>query len=193
MALFGLAASASSVFANEESQRELRAQLEEEIKLARAIFETEEDVVAARVYGLICESCAYGLRLKFKQLKSVDTKRLAKGIKLDVYNQLLTIALKPGSQIGVNEIYRAILEAGYEPKTLFMMDSVESVLADNAFTLAGSQGIRFELADSSQADLMEHGRERKLLVVAPAVSAERVETLKAYLVDTIHEDLADGS
>ncbi len=164
--------------------------LEQEIELAKKIFAKEENVAAIRVLGLICESCSHGLNIKFKNLKVVDKERLEKGIKLDIYNQFLTVALKNGETVDVEKLYKAIEDAGYEPKTLFLMDSVATVTGERSFTISRSANTQFALVDASQKELLEQGKEHTLLIVSPSNydrKNNKAEIHQAHLVDTIHE------
>ncbi len=180
---------AASANATGKHTEEKALSLEQEIELARKIFAEEESVAAIRVFGLICETCAHGLNVKFKSLKVVDKKRLEKGIKLDIYNQFLTVALKDGETVNVEKFYKAIEDAGYEPKTLFLMDSVATVIEEKKFTVTRSADTQFALVDAGQKALLEHGKEHALLIVSPSNydRKNKAEIHQAHLVDTIHE------
>lgn len=73
-----------------------------------------DTTVAVRVKGLVCESCGLGLRKKISKLEAVDTERFKKGIAMDVYKMLLTVAVKEGATLAPEELKKAIDAAGYE-------------------------------------------------------------------------------
>ena len=73
--------------------------------------------------GLVCESCALGIRKKVQRLDFVDTKKPSKGVVLDVRSQLVSISLKNGAVINKAELTKAIKGAGYEPLTLFKLEN----------------------------------------------------------------------
>lgn len=72
--------------------------------------------------GLICESCALGVRKKLQRLSFVDTTKPSKGVILNAKSQLVSISLKKGSKIDKQAIVKAIKGAGYDPITLFQLE-----------------------------------------------------------------------
>ena len=64
--------------------------------------------------GLVCSSCAIGLRIHIKKLDGIDRNKLDDGIHLDAKNQLLIVAFEQGFVPNILKIIRAIDKAGYE-------------------------------------------------------------------------------
>ena len=55
-------------------------------------------------------------------MKFVDRGRYKRGIDMDVYNQLLTVALKKGAAPDYKAMAEGITKAGYAPMEWFMLD-----------------------------------------------------------------------
>ena len=64
--------------------------------------------------GLVCSSCAIGLRIHLKKLDGINRDKLDDGMLLDAKNQLLVVAFKQGFVPNIQEIIGAIDKAGYE-------------------------------------------------------------------------------
>ena len=64
--------------------------------------------------GLVCSSCAIGLRIHVKKLDGINRSKLDDGMLLDAKNQLLIVAFEHGFVPNIQEIIRAIDKAGYE-------------------------------------------------------------------------------
>ncbi len=79
----------------------------------------DKTTMAVRVKGLVCESCGIGLRKKISKLDSVNSKRFNKGVEMDVYKMVLTIAFKEGATISPEKLKQAIEDAGYEAVYLY--------------------------------------------------------------------------
>jgi len=162
--------------------------MDEEVAIARSIFEKKEDVLALRIYGLICESCAHGLQIKFKKLDFVDRKRFKNGVELDIYNQYMTVALKDGENVDLKKVFGSIDDAGYEAKTLFVLDSVANVDDEKkSFWLEKSGEAVFVLADEKDLEALEHGHAHEVLVVSSLDGKPDSNGLGSRVIDTIHE------
>ena len=79
------------------------------------LLKERKDVSLLYVKGLVCPSCAIGIRVKVGKLPFVDSTRYKRGIDMDTKTQLLTIALLPGAKANAGELDKAITNAGYEP------------------------------------------------------------------------------
>ena len=55
-------------------------------------------------------------------MKFVDRGRYKRGIDMDVYNQLLTVALKQGTMPDYKAMAEGITKAGYAPMAWFTLD-----------------------------------------------------------------------
>ena len=64
--------------------------------------------------GLVCSSCAIGLRIHVNKLDGIDRNKLDDGMLLDAKNQLLIVAFEQGFVPNIQEIIRAFDNAGYE-------------------------------------------------------------------------------
>ncbi len=69
--------------------------------------------LVVHVKGLVCSSCAIGIRLKLSKLDGVDISKFSNGIKLDSSNQYVILAVK--NNVDFNEIFKIIKLAGYDP------------------------------------------------------------------------------
>ena len=74
-------------------------------------------VVYAR--GLCCPSCSLGVRKKVSVLAFVDTDKPKSGVEIDAKNQLVLIAVKPGSKIDLKALSKAVDDAGYPAVHLY--------------------------------------------------------------------------
>ena len=63
--------------------------------------------------------------MKLSKLDFVDRKRFKRGIEMDVNNQLLTVALKAGTEPNWNRIDQEIDNAGYVAVEWFSMEKGE--------------------------------------------------------------------
>ncbi len=82
------------------------------------------------VKGLVCSSCAIGIKVHLRKLKGVDKRQLEKGISLDIESQIASIALKDNHNISPKDIAKAIDNAGYEAKYLYQWDGKSIVKTD---------------------------------------------------------------
>ena len=82
---------------------------------AAKLLKERKDVSLLYVKGMVCSSCAIGIRVKVGKLPFVDSTRYKRGIDMDTKTQLLTIALLPGAKANAGELDKAITNAGYEP------------------------------------------------------------------------------
>lgn len=82
----------------------------------------QSNQIAVFTKGLICSSCAIGIRIHSKKLDFVDTKKLSKGTDLDIKNQLVIVAIKEGDTYDANKVRDAIYKAGYDPVHYYAWD-----------------------------------------------------------------------
>jgi len=87
------------------------------------LLKERKDVSLLYVKGLVCPSCAIGIRVKVGKLPFVDSTRYKRGIDMDTKTQLLTIALLPGAKANVGELDKAITNAGYEPAEWYSLEN----------------------------------------------------------------------
>ena len=72
--------------------------------------------LVVHVKGLVCSSCAIGIRLKLSKLDGVDISKFSNGIKLDSSNQYVILAVK--NNVDFNQVFKSIKLAGYDPLNL---------------------------------------------------------------------------
>lgn len=78
-------------------------------------------VAVAYVDGLVCPSCAIGIRKHATNLAFIDSSAPSQGIKLDVDHQLVVLTLKKGRSIDRAGFADAVRKAGYKPIEFYHM------------------------------------------------------------------------
>ena len=86
------------------------------------LLKEHKDMSLVYVKGLVCPSCAIGIRVKLSKLSFVDSTRYKRGIDMDAKTQLLTIALLPMVKANAEEVEKAITDAGYEPVERYWLE-----------------------------------------------------------------------
>lgn len=79
------------------------------------LLKERKDISLAYVKGLVCPSCALGIRIKVGKLPFVDSARYKRGVDMDAKTQLITVAILPGLKADVESLSKAITAAGYDP------------------------------------------------------------------------------
>lgn len=82
------------------------------------------------VKGLVCSSCAIGVKVHLRKLKGIDKKQLDKGVTLNINTQIASIALLDEHSISPQDITKAITKAGYKAKYLYQWDDKSVVKTD---------------------------------------------------------------
>ncbi len=87
---------------------------------AAAVHAADEsrDIVV-NVHGIVCSFCAQGVTKKVAKLPFVDRSRYKKGVKVEIENQLVTVAIKPGVEPDMAALFDAIRSGGYDPVEAF--------------------------------------------------------------------------
>lgn len=93
------------------------------LEAAQEKLNTHENVTAVYARGLVCSSCGIGLRMKLKKVEGVDRKRFNSGVDLDVANQLILVAHRPGIVLEIEALSKAVEDAGYDPIHAFLLTS----------------------------------------------------------------------
>lgn len=101
---------------------------------ASKLLKERKDVSLLYVKGLVCPSCAIGIRVKIGKLPFVDSTRYKRGIDMDTKTQLLTVALLPGAKADPKGLGKAITDAGYEAVEWYSLE--EGKLNATAFASA---------------------------------------------------------
>lgn len=67
------------------------------------------------VQGIVCSFCSQGVKRKLSKLPFIDGSRYSKGVKVEIEKQKVTIAIKPGSDFEIDEVFSSVKSGGYEP------------------------------------------------------------------------------
>lgn len=67
------------------------------------------------VHGIVCSFCAFGVTKKVSRLPFIDNSRYTKGVKVEIEDQKLTIAVKKDHELNIEALFDAIESGGYEP------------------------------------------------------------------------------
>lgn len=67
------------------------------------------------VHGIVCSFCAQGVTKKISKLSFIDQTKYAQGVRVEIENQKLTIAVKPDHDLDVHALFKAIKSGGYDP------------------------------------------------------------------------------
>ena len=90
------------------------ASSEMRLESAKSYLSENPNLMAFYSRGLVCSSCAIGLRIHVNKLDGINRNKLDDGMLLDAKNQLLIVAFEQGFVPNIQEIFRAITKAGYE-------------------------------------------------------------------------------
>lgn len=78
-------------------------------------IEVQDGEAVIVVQGIVCSFCSQGVKRKLSKLPFIDSSRYSKGVKVEIEKQKVTIAIKPGSDFEIDEVFRSIKSGGYEP------------------------------------------------------------------------------
>ena len=67
------------------------------------------------VHGIVCSFCAQGVTRNISKLSFVDKSKYTKGVKVEIEDQKVTIAVQPEHDIDVHALFEDIKSGGYEP------------------------------------------------------------------------------
>ena len=98
--------------ANDDDKEEAPADVR--LAAAQKLLQNSSDISLIYVKGLVCPSCAIGVRKNLSKMDAVDKKRFRDGIEMNPETQLVTIALKKGAQVEVKEVLERVDDAGYQ-------------------------------------------------------------------------------
>ena len=86
-----------------------------EVRLAEAkkTLLSSSNISLVYVKGLVCPSCAIGVRKNLSKMKGVDKKRFKDGIDMNPETQLVAIALKDGAELDNKDLIERVVDAGY--------------------------------------------------------------------------------
>ena len=96
--------------ANEDKEE---ARPEVRLTAAKKVLLEKTKISLIYVKGLVCPSCAIGIRKNLSKMKGVDKKRFKDGIDMNPETQLVTIALKDGVELDNKDLIERVVDAGY--------------------------------------------------------------------------------
>ena len=79
------------------------------------------NTVVLKVKGLVCSSCAIGVRVHLSKMDGIDISKFNKGIMLDSTSQYVLVAIK--DNIDFQKIDESITNAGYNLHHLCYIDN----------------------------------------------------------------------
>ena len=85
------------------------------------LLEDNPNTVILKVKGLVCSSCAIGVRIHLSRMDGIDTSKFNKGVMLDSSSQYVLIAVN--EKINFNSIQESIINAGYDLDHLCYIDN----------------------------------------------------------------------
>ena len=106
-----LISASSYLFANDDDKAE--APVEVRLAAASKVLKDSSAISLVYVKGLVCPSCAIGVRKNLSKMKGVDKKRFRDGIDMNPETQLVTIALKAGAKVDNKDLIERVEDAGY--------------------------------------------------------------------------------
>ena len=98
------------VMANDDKE-EVRPEVR--LTAAKKTLLEKTQISVIYVKGLVCPSCAIGIRKNLSKMKGVDKKRFKDGIDMNPETQLVTIALKDGAELDNKDLIERVVDAGY--------------------------------------------------------------------------------
>ena len=102
----------TSLSANDDDKEE--APVEVRLAAAKKLLSETSQISLVYVKGLVCPSCAIGIRKNLSKMEGVDKERFRDGIDMNPETQLVTIALKKGARVEVKEVLERVDDAGYD-------------------------------------------------------------------------------
>ncbi|MCZ6640886.1 MAG: heavy metal-associated domain-containing protein [Gammaproteobacteria bacterium] len=67
------------------------------------------------VHGIVCSFCAQGVIKKVSKLPFVDRSMYTNGVKVEIEDQKVTVAVRDDSAIDTVSLFAAIESGGYDP------------------------------------------------------------------------------
>ena len=108
--LITLFISSNFIVANEDKEE---ARPEVRLEAAKKILLDSSSISLIYVEGLVCPSCAIGIRKNLSKMLGVDRTRFKDGINMNPETQLVTIAFKEGISIDNKDLIELVEDAGY--------------------------------------------------------------------------------
>ncbi len=73
------------------------------------------------VNGIVCEFCALGVTKKVSKLPFIDRSKYDNGVKVEIEDQMVTIAVKDAAELDKNALFATIESAGYKPVDIWLL------------------------------------------------------------------------
>ena len=108
--LITLFISSNFIVANEDKEE---ARPEVRLEAAKKILLDSSSISLIYVEGLVCPSCAIGIRKNLSKMLGVDRSRFKDGIDMNPETQLVTIAFREGISIDNKDLIELVEDAGY--------------------------------------------------------------------------------
>lgn len=86
---------------------------------------TAAQTYAVTVHGIVCEFCSYGVAKNIRKLSFIDSTQFKKGVKVDIKNQVVYIAVKNNSKLDRPTLFDAIESGGYKPIDIRKLNKTE--------------------------------------------------------------------
>ena len=86
-----------------------------------SLLKDNPNTVVLKIKGLVCSSCAIGVRVHLSKMDGIDISKFNKGIMLDSTSQYVLVALK--DNIDFKKIDESIRKAGYNLHHLCYIDN----------------------------------------------------------------------
>ncbi len=74
-----------------------------------------------KVNGIVCEFCSLGVTKKISKLPFIDHSRYNKGVRVEIEDQMVTIAVKEEAELDKNALFGAIESGGYNPVDIWLL------------------------------------------------------------------------
>lgn len=74
-----------------------------------------------KVNGIVCEFCSIGVTKKVSKLEFIDRSKYDKGVKVEIENQMVTIAVKDDAKLDKKALFAAIESGGYNPVEIWTL------------------------------------------------------------------------
>ena len=85
----------------------------------QTLLEKHPDAIIVHVKGLVCSSCAIGIRIGLAKIEGINRSKFTNGVELDSSNQYVLLA--SNNPLDFNLIFQKIYDAGYDPLHLCYM------------------------------------------------------------------------
>ncbi len=107
-----------------------KARVNSDIPASEVIVNPGESVII--VHGIVCSFCSQGVTRKLSKLNFINPAKYSKGVKVEIEQQKVTIAIKDGFELNLEEVFKAITSGGYEPIEAYFRDEDGQIVVRRA-------------------------------------------------------------